>query len=395
MSGEHANVDDIGTEPSEILAAAQARSSKSLTTNIGTRRSALARVQTDLVETELKKAWPSSSFAIHAMATAGDKDQVTALHEMGAKSLWTHELEALLLTGDLDMIVHSLKDMPTHLPPTLTIGAILPRHDPRDALVLSPRLPGDTTLDTLPEGSLIGTSSVRRTAQLTRRNPHLRFANIRGNIGTRLSKLDAEDSPFAAIILAAAGLERMGWAHRITAYLDHGSAGSCMRWGKALGIEVREGDALVQEMVGVIGDERTTRECLAERSLMRTLEGGCSVPIGVETEWRKDDGRTERIRPVPPKEDSEMPVQQQRQGQDGDADAVEGDEDVLLMRASVTSLDGKEKVFAEMQRRITSRADADEFGRLVAAALVDEGAGKILEAINLNRRLIEEEEGGA
>merc|ERR1712093_554185 len=132
---------------------------------IGTRKSVLARVQTDIVCKELRKAWPDRQYEIHAMSTMGDNNQTTALHEFNAKALWTHELEALLEKGDLDLIVHSLKDMPTQLPPSMSIGCIFPREDPRDALVVKPTLPYKS-LSQLPAGSVIGPSSVRRSAQL-------------------------------------------------------------------------------------------------------------------------------------------------------------------------------------------------------------------------------------
>ena len=141
------------------------------------------------------------------MSTMGDLDQKTALHEFNAKSLWTTELEALLEKGELDMIVHSLKDLPTQLPAEMALGCIFPRDDARDALVMSPKFSGaHKTLASLPEGSVIGTSSLRRMAQLKRKYTHLKFEDCRGNIGTRLSKLDAPDSPYTALILAAAGL---------------------------------------------------------------------------------------------------------------------------------------------------------------------------------------------
>ncbi|KAK5138633.1 hypothetical protein LTR04_004332, partial [Oleoguttula sp. CCFEE 6159] len=260
------------------------------TINIGTRRSLLARIQTDIVEKALKEAHPERRYEIHAMSTMGDKNQVTPLHDFGAKALWTHELEALLLEGKLDLVVHSLKDMPTQLPPSLTIGSIFAREDPRDALVVSPSLASThRTLASLPGGSIIGTSSVRRSAQLKRLYPHLRFADVRGNVGTRLAKLDSpppEGPHYAALILAAAGLLRLGLGERITALLSKRDGGMLHAVGQgALGIEIREADDETRRILAKVGDERTARACLAERSLMRTLEGGCSVPIGVETEW--------------------------------------------------------------------------------------------------------------
>ncbi|KAK7728935.1 porphobilinogen deaminase [Botryosphaeria dothidea] len=354
----------MATAPPQQTSAAE--SSELPVVNIGTRRSVLARVQTDIVEAALKEAWPERKYAIHAMATMGDKNQTTALHEFGAKSLWTHELEALLAKGELDMIVHSLKDMPTQLPPGMSIGAIFPREDPRDAFVLKASLAADpatasshATISTLPAGSVIGTSSVRRSAQLRRLYPHLRFADVRGNVGTRLAKLDSTDPndvQYTALILAAAGLKRLGLEGRITSLLSSKEGGMLHAVGQgALGIEVRSDDKATRALLAKVGSERTARACLAERSLMRTLEGGCSVPIGVETEWVSEEG------------------------------------DELVMRAVVTSLDGKEAAEVELTEKIDSREASDEFGRKAAQALVERGAAAILEKINLNRDIIKEQ----
>lgn len=321
---------------------------------IGSRQSALALVQTKLVETALQQAWPAMAYEIHAMKTAGDKNQTTALHDFGAKSLWTYELEALLLEGKIDLIVHSLKDIPTQIPPTLTIGAIFRREDPRDALVVHPLLPY-RDISSLPPGSVVGTSSVRRSAQIARRYPHLRCENVRGNVGTRLAKLDAADSPYSCLVLAAAGLERLQLRHRITQHLDSRDGGLLHAVGQgALAVEIRDGDERTQGLLAKLGHRPTTLACLAERSLMRTLEGGCSVPIGVETEWAGD-----------------------------------GPDTVLVMRAIVVSVDGKDTAQAAIQRRVETTDDADEFGRAMAKELVGHGAAKILEKITLNRDIVD------
>lgn len=164
--------------------------------------------------------------------------------------------------------------MPTHLPDNLLLGAILEREDPSDALIISPRLPKETTLATLPQGATIGTSSVRRAAQLRKLYPHLKFADLRGNVGTRLGKLDAEDSQYSAIILATAGLNRIGFSNRISQKLSSSTGGMLHAVGQgALGIEIRRDDEVMQNMLSKIRCERTTRACGAERALLRTLEG--------------------------------------------------------------------------------------------------------------------------
>jgi hydroxymethylbilane synthase len=329
----------------------------SLTTQkitIGTRRSALAVVQAEMVMKALKKAHPEVTYEIHAMATMGDKNQVTPLHDFGAKSLWTHELEAQLLDGSLDIVVHCLKDMPTQLPKNCTIGCIMEREDPRDVVVMKKGLEYKS-LGELPEGAIVGTSSVRRSAQVKAKYPGLKFKDVRGNIGTRLAKLDAEDGEYSCLILAAAGIIRMDWGHRITQYLDSKTPGGGLLHAVgqgALGIEVREGDDKIVHILAELMDHDTTLAGTAERSLMRTLEGGCSVPIGVETTWI-EKGK-------------------------------------LLMKAIVISLDGKESVETERLEEILNMKDADQFGRDVAQDLVEKGATKILEAINLNRAVMEE-----
>ncbi|KAI9783779.1 MAG: porphobilinogen deaminase [Geoglossum umbratile] len=253
------------------------------------------------------------------MSIMGDKNQVTPLHNFGAKSLWTHELEAGLMEGALDLIVHSLK-------------------------VLAPTI--YTTLASLHAGSIIGTSSVRRAAQIARKYPHLRFADVRGNIGTRLAKLDAEDGMYTALVLAAAGLRRLGLAGRISQSLDAQSGGLLHAVGQeALGVEIREGDERIRRLLEPLADEATTRACLAERALMRTLEGGCSVPIGVETSWIGEDKQT------------------------------------LRMRAVVVSLNGSEAAEEDRGERVRSREEAGAFGQAMARELVERGAGRILEVI--------------
>uniref|UniRef100_A0A8C9VMI0 Porphobilinogen deaminase n=1 Tax=Scleropages formosus TaxID=113540 RepID=A0A8C9VMI0_SCLFO len=228
----------------------------------------LARIQTDSVAEKLKKLYPDVLLEIVAMSTTGDKILDTALSKIGEKSLFTKELENALERNEVDLVVHSLKDLPTVLPLGFTIGAVLERECPFDAVVLHLKNTGKC-LDTLPEKSIIGTSSLRRAAQLKKRFPHLEFKDIRGNLNTRLKKLD-EKEDFSAIILAAAGLTRMGWENRI-------SQG-------ALAVEVRVRDKDILEMVSVLHHPDTVLRCIAERAFLRHLEGGCSVPVAVHTE---------------------------------------------------------------------------------------------------------------
>jgi len=328
------------------------------------------------------------------MSTTGDNNQSTALHKFNEKALWTQELEVLLQNGELDLIVHSLKDMPTQLPMDLILGAVTKREDPRDAMVMKPSLLGKyKSLAELPEGSVVGTSSLRRIAQLKRFYPKLRFTSVRGNLGTRLAKLDNPESEYSAIILAVAGLNRLGMGDRITSHLSKSNGGMLYAVGQgALGIETRKGDSRVEELISKIGCERTTRAALAERSLMRTLEGGCSVPIGVETEWvsRKGVLDPDVGLGVKPADEYHKLTGVAETAPGGATSQDRGDEmtDELIMRAIVVSLDGQETAEVETRKRVTNKEEADEFGWDVAKQLVSKGADKILEAITLNRDII-------
>lgn len=216
------------------------------------------------------------------MTTMGDRVLNRALPKIGEKSLFTKDLEEALSIGDIDLIVHSLKDLPTALPDGMAIGAVLDRDDPRDALVLNEKLTGKT-LATLPDGSLIGTSSLRRTAQLSRKFPHLKVCDIRGNLNTRLAKLDATQSKFAGIILANAGLQRMGWLKRIDEIIEPKDLLYAVGQG-ALAVECRSNDCFVLSLLSEICNFNTQCRILSERSFLKTLGGGCSAPVGTNSE---------------------------------------------------------------------------------------------------------------
>ena len=184
----------------------------SSTVRISSRKSQLALVQTHWVQAELSKAHPDHQFEVVTMSTQGDKILDVALAKIGDKGLFTKELEVSMLTKESDLAVHSLKDLPTKLPEGLILGAITEREDPADALVVHEKLK-DQTLETLPTGTVVGTSSLRRLAQLRHYYPHLTFKDVRGNLNTRLQKLDAGE--YDALILAAAGLRRLGLGDRV------------------------------------------------------------------------------------------------------------------------------------------------------------------------------------
>jgi len=249
------------------------------TINIGSRKSQLALVQSHWVQAELQKAFSDRTFTVQTMSTQGDKILDVALSKIGDKGLFTKELEDAMLSGAVDFAVHSLKDLPTNLPEGLMLGAITKRENPADALVINVKYK-DQKLDSLPAGAVIGTSSLRRLAQLRHYYPHLSFKDIRGNLNTRLAKLDAGE--YDGIILAVAGLERLGMGDRVDEIISADISLHAVGQG-ALGIECRSNDPEVLNLFEAIADEESTQRCLAERAFLRELEGGCQVPIGVNT----------------------------------------------------------------------------------------------------------------
>ena len=292
-------------------------------------------VQTEWVRDELANAHPGLEISIEAMATQGDKILDVALAKIGDKGLFTKELEAQMLVNRADIAVHSLKDLPTNLPEGLMLGCITEREDPADALVMHAKNK-DLTLATLPEGAVVGTSSLRRLAQLRYHYPHLTFKDVRGNVITRLEKLDS--GQFDCLILAAAGLGRLGLGDRIHELIDPSISLHAVGQG-ALGIECRDGDAAVLEQIKVLEHRPTTLRCLAERAFLRTLEGGCQVPIGVNTRF-------------------------------------EGDE--LVLTGMVASLDGKQLIRDELR---APQDQAEDLGNRLAELLRSQGAGEILAKI--------------
>ena len=311
------------------------------TIRIGSRKSQLAMVQTHWVHEQLQKAFPSRTFEIHTMSTQGDKILDVALAKIGDKGLFTKELEVGMLSGDIDFAVHSLKDLPTHLPEGLMLGCVTEREDPADALVLH-ESHRDKQLATLPEGAVIGTSSLRRLAQLRHHFPHLAFKDVRGNLNTRLAKLDAGE--YDALILAVAGLQRLGMGDRIHQAIPAEISLHAVGQG-ALGIECRSDDAEILNLLKALEHRPTAVRCYAERSFLRELEGGCQVPIGVNTTL---------------------------------------DGDTLTLKGLVASLDGQRVVQGEVSG---ATDDADQLGIDLAHQLKAQGAQEILDEIiaTLNR----------
>jgi hydroxymethylbilane synthase len=239
---------------------------------IATRESRLALWQAHHVRDRLRALYPSCDVVLLGMTTTGDQVLDKSLSEIGGKGLFTKELELALLDGRADLAVHSLKDVPMSLPPEFELAAVMRREDPRDAFV-STRFAG---LDALPTGARIGTSSLRRAAQLAERRPDLKVLPLRGNLDTRLGKLDRGE--YDAIVLAAAGLKRLGLADRIREVLPPASSLPAPGQG-ALGIEILAGRTDVRAWLAPLADRRTWLEVTAERSVSRALGGSCRIPL--------------------------------------------------------------------------------------------------------------------
>jgi hydroxymethylbilane synthase len=306
---------------------------------LGTRGSQLARWQADAVATRVREAG-GPPCRIVVIKTTGDRLQEAPLSEVGGKRLFVKEIEDALLRNEIDLAVHSSKDMPAVLPEGLTIGAVLPREDPLDAIVL-PRtaqphgpMPYDQALTALGASPVVGTSSVRRVAQLARLLPGARFEPIRGNLDTRLRKLDS--GAYDAIVLAAAGLRRLGMAARVTATLPVSVCVPAPGQG-IVAIEIRAGDLNVARAVHKIDDPDARAALESERAVVQTLGGGCQTPVGAMASHRAD----------------------------GEIDLI----------AVVVSLDGARAVRAAGRGR---RDEAAAIGARVGARLLADGAGAIL-----------------
>lgn len=241
---------------------------------IGTRGSQLALTQTNMVARAIEAANPGLTIEIHILKTKGDQVTDVPLSSFGGEGVFVKELERALLSGEVDMAVHSLKDLPTTLPEGLIIASTPERADVRDALIAKQA----NRLDALPEGACVATSSPRRRAQLLAYRPDLQLTDIRGNVDTRLKKL-TDDEDLDAIILASAGLDRLGWGDRITERIDCAVCMPAVSQG-ALAIETRQDDNRTIAAVGKINHLPTSQAVLGERTFLRDIGGGCHTPIG-------------------------------------------------------------------------------------------------------------------
>ncbi|KIY66747.1 porphobilinogen deaminase [Cylindrobasidium torrendii FP15055 ss-10] len=318
---------------------------------LASRGSPLARVQTESVQKSLQAVFEGDSnaptFTSEYIQSGGDKNRIQALFLLGGKGLWTKELELALKEKKVDFLVHSLKDVPTVLPEGMMIAAVLERQDPVDSVLFKASKRDEwKTMDDLPKGSVVGTSSIRRIAQLKRNYPGLLFADCRGNIDTRITKkLDPEDSPYAALILAKAGLIRLDWDHRVSLDLRAPQFFHAVSQG-ALGVEIRSDDADALKLCAAITHKPSHICCTAERALLRVLEGGCSVPVGVTSKYENG---------------------------------------ILELAGCVTSLDGSRYVEHTLREEVDTLETADDLGARLAKTLADNGAQAILEEIALDR----------
>lgn len=299
---------------------------------VGTRESRLAMWQARWVADELSSRHPGITFKLVPMKTKGDNILDAALAKLGDKGLFTKELELAMLRGEIDMAVHSMKDLPTELPAGLTIGAVCRREYPGDVLIAKNGL----TLEKLPGGAVIGTSSLRRTAQLLSFRPDFKTGLMRGNLQTRLRKL--EETDIDATVLAFAGIHRMELNHRITQLIPFSICLPAVGQG-SIGIEIRDGDREIAEVVAAVDHLPSRAAITAERALMRRLEGGCQVPIGA-------------------------------------LGLVDGDE--LVLEGVVASLDGRLVIRSSLAGPLNQPA---ELGLRLAEDMLKKGAGEILRIV--------------
>jgi len=240
---------------------------------IGSRGSQLALWQANWVKSELERLHSNADIDIRIIATSGDKIQDVPLSKIGGKGLFVKEIEEALLTKEIDLAVHSMKDVPMDLPTELGISVITKRENPLDALISK----NGESLANLPQGATIGTSSLRRSSQLLKYRDDFKIHPLRGNVDTRLRKV--KEGNYDAILLASAGLNRLGWANRITEEISHDILLPAMGQG-ALGIETRLDDTMIYDFISTLNHEQTHYAVSAERSLVGKLDGGCQVPIG-------------------------------------------------------------------------------------------------------------------
>ncbi|MCD6269407.1 MAG: hydroxymethylbilane synthase [Deltaproteobacteria bacterium] len=296
---------------------------------IGTRGSALALWQANWVKSELEREYPGIVVTLRVIKTKGDKILDVPLAKVGGKGLFVKEIEDALLAGEIDLAVHSMKDVPTELPEGLQVAINPPREDPRDAFFSN----SGKKLSEMAKGAVIGTSSLRRIAQILHAFPHLETRDLRGNVDTRLKKL--ERGEYDGIILAYAGVKRLGWSNKVTELIDPETSLPAIAQG-ALGIETRCDDDFTNQRLAFFQDATTALAVRAERSLLKTLEGGCQVPIA--------------------------------------GHATVDDNESITLTGLVAALDGRKIIKAT-----SISSDPETLGKTLAQTLLDQGAGELLE----------------
>lgn len=306
------------------------------TIRIGTRGSALALQQSKQVRAALLGRRPDLAIELEIIKTKGDKILDVPLAKVGGKGLFVKEIEDALLEQRVDLAVHSMKDVPSELPERLVIGAVPQREDPRDVLVAR----DCESLGALPAGATVGTSSLRRAAQLKQLRPDLKIENLRGNLDTRLRKV--REGRYDAIVLAAAGLQRMGWTEVISEYFPVETFVPAIGQG-ALGIEMRRDDSAIRDLLSALHDPATAVRIAAERAFLLRLDGGCQVPIGGHARL--------------------------------DADTIE-------LTGLVAAVAGREQFRAT---RTAPRSEAQGLGRSLAEELLSQGAGAVLAEVYGNK----------
>ena len=299
---------------------------------LGTRGSALAMWQAEWVASLLGNLNGAPGVEIVQIQTLGDQDQTSRLSQMGSTGVFTKALEEALLDERVDFCVHSLKDVETALAPGTRLGAFLPRADPRDALLSK----GGETLDELPEGARVATGSLRRTAWLLRQRPDLEVVPLRGNVPTRVAKL--EEGEMDAMVLAAAGLKRLEMDHHVSHYLDPTAFLPAPGQG-IVAVQLRSGDERTARWLSAIDDPRTRAAAVAERTFLARLGGGCLLPVGAYA-------------------------------------TLEGG--LLTLRGGLASVDGEAWRRSEMEGPVSS---AEEMGRGLADALLADGGREILDGV--------------
>ncbi|MCX7981515.1 MAG: hydroxymethylbilane synthase [Syntrophales bacterium] len=240
---------------------------------IGTRGSALALKQTELIIGSLKENWPEIQVEVKVIKTKGDIMQDVSLAQLGGKGVFVKEIEEALIKNEIDLAVHSLKDCPVEIPATLEIVATPKREDPRDVLISRDHL----KIERLPHGARIGTGSLRRKCQLLHLYPDLQIIPLRGNLDTRIKKIDTEG--FHGVVVSAAGMRRMGWVNRISCFIPPELMIPAVGQG-ILALEVRKNDEELKETLSCLNDHKTWIEATCERAFLRRLGGGCRLPLG-------------------------------------------------------------------------------------------------------------------